>query len=142
MTFLLAFLLLVGVGAIAALHVLWGLGSHWPEASEEALARSVVGDGRRRMPAPWLCFAVAAVLALMALWPLYAVGFASQTVALQGSFAIAGIFCARGIAGYSRPWREHFTDEPFVTRNRRFYSPLCLLLGVAYIALVSGEFAT
>ncbi|SJZ76810.1 Protein of unknown function [Enhydrobacter aerosaccus] len=139
MTALLAFLLLLGVGAIAALHLLWGLGSHWPEASEEALARSVVGDGRRRMPPPWLCFAVAFVLAVVALWPVYALGLASVTVASQGSFAIAGVFIARGLAGYSRPWREHFTDEPFATRNRRYYSPLCLLLGVAYIALVSGE---
>ncbi|MBS0520213.1 MAG: DUF3995 domain-containing protein [Proteobacteria bacterium] len=142
MTVLLAILLSAGVGAIAAIHALWGLGSHWPEASEEALARSVVGDGRRRMPAAWLCFAVALVLAIIALWPLYAVTLASQTVALQGSFTIAGIFIARGLAGYSRRWREHFTDEPFVTRNRRYYSPLCLLLGVAYIALVSGEFGT
>ncbi len=139
MTALLAFLLLLGVGAIAAVHALWGLGSHWPEASEEALARSVVGDGRRRMPASWLCFAVALVLAIFAVWPIYALGFASDLVALQGSFVIAGIFIARGLAGYSRPWREHFTDEPFATRNRRYYSPLCLLLGMAYIALVSGE---
>lgn len=141
MTGLLAVVLLLGVGAIAVLHGLWGLGSLWPETSEEKLARSVVGDGRRHMPPPWLCFAVAAVLAVVALWPLYVVTLASDVVARQGSFVIAGIFMARGIAGYSRRWREHFTDEPFATRNRRYYSPLCLLLGAAYIALVSGEFS-
>jgi hypothetical protein len=62
---------------------------------------------------------------------------------MQGSFVIAGIFMARGLAGYSRRWREHFTDEPFATRNRRYYSPLCLLLGLAYVALVAaGEFGS
>jgi hypothetical protein len=141
MTALLAFLLLVGVGAIAVLHFLWGLGSHWPEASEEALVRGMVGDGRRRMPPPWQCFVVAVLLAAMAVWPVYALGFASRQTALQGSFVIAGLFIARGLAGFSTRWREHFTDEPFATRNRRYYSPLCLLLGVAYIALVAGEFA-
>lgn len=141
MTALLAFLLLLGVGAIAVVHFLWGLGSHWPEGSEEALVRGMVGDGRRRMPPPWQCFAVGLLLALIALWPIYALGFASGETAVQGSFVIAGIFVARGLAGYSGRWRAHFTDEPFATRNRRYYSPLRLLLGVAYVALVAGELA-
>ena len=63
MNAVLAFLLFVGVGAIAVVHALWGLGSTWPEANQEALARGVVGDGRKRMPPPWQCFAVAALLA-------------------------------------------------------------------------------
>ena len=74
MTALMALLLTIGVGAIAVIHVMWGLGSHWPEASEEALARSVVGDGRRRMPPSWQCFLVALVLAVMALEPRKGVG--------------------------------------------------------------------
>ncbi len=142
MTVLLAVLLFVGVGAIAGLHVLWGLGNPWPQATGEALARSVVGDGRRRMPPPWLCFAVALVLAAVALWPLYVVSAASPLLGMQGCFAIAGVFVARGLAGYSRRWKEHFTAEPFATYNRRYYSPLCLLLGAGYVALVAGEFGT
>jgi len=139
MTALMALLLTIGVGAIAVIHVMWGLGSHWPEASEEALARSVVGDGRRRMPPSWQCFLVALVLAVMALWPWYALGRVAEPAVLAGSYMIAGIFVARGIAGFSHRWRAHFTIEPFATRNRRYYSPYCLLLGVGYIALVAGE---
>ena len=52
MTFLFAFLLFLGVATPAAIHALWGTGSTWPEASAEALARSVVGDGRRRENVP------------------------------------------------------------------------------------------
>jgi hypothetical protein len=139
MTALLAVLLTIGVGAIAVIHAMWGLGSHWPEANEEALARAVVGDGRRRMPPPWQCFAVAIGLVLMALWPWYALGRIAEPVVLAGSYTVAGIFMARGIAGYSVRWRAHFKDEPFATRNRKYYSPYCLLIGVGYIALVAGE---
>jgi hypothetical protein len=139
MTALMAFLLTIGVGAIAVVHVMWGLGSHWPEESEEALARSVVGDGRRRMPPSWQCFLVALILVVMALWPWYVLGRIAEPAVLAGTYMIAGIFVARGIAGYSQRWRAHFTTEPFATRNRRYYSPYCLLLGVGYIALVAGE---
>lgn len=139
MTALMALLLTIGVGAIAVIHAMWGMGSHWPEKSEEALALSVVGDGRRRMPPPWQCFAVALVLAAMALWPWYVLGRIGDNLVLAGTYAIAGVFMARGIAGFSARWRAQFTTEPFATRNRRYYSPYCLLLGVGYIALVAGE---
>jgi Protein of unknown function (DUF3995) len=132
-------MLFVGVGAVAVIHALWGMGSHWPEASEEALVRAAVGDGRRRMPPAWQCFAVALVLAAMAIWPWYALGRMSDPAVLAGTYVVAGIFMARGVAGYSVRWRAHFTDEPFATRNRRYYSPYCLLMGVGYIALVAGE---
>ena len=43
MTVLFAFLLFVGVGAIAVINAMWGMGYNWPEASEEVL---VVSTGR------------------------------------------------------------------------------------------------
>jgi hypothetical protein len=91
------------------------------------------------MPPPWQCFAVALALAAMALWPWYVLGRIGDHFVLAGTYTIAGIFMARGIAGFSARWRTHFTAEPFATRNRRYYSPYCLLLGVGYIALVAGE---
>ncbi len=139
MTVLLAFLLTIGVGAVAVIHLMWALGSHWPEASEEALVRAVVGDGRRRMPPAWQSVAVAILLVAMAFWPWYAVGRIHDPLVLAGSYTVAGVFVARGIAGYSMRWRSHFKEEPFATRNRRYYSPYCLLLGIGYIALVAGE---
>jgi hypothetical protein len=139
MSIVLAALLFLGVGAAAAVHALWGLGSTWPEANEEALARGVVGDGRRRMPPAWQCFAVAAVLAVLALWPFFMLGRGEAAVVLAGSFAIGGLFIARGLAGYSPRWRGRFRDEPFATRDRRYYSPFCLLMGVGYLALMAGE---
>ena len=89
MTVLMALLLTIGVGAVAVIHVVWGLGSHWPEASEEALARSVVGDGRSRMPPPWQCFLVALVLGVMALWPWYVLGRIDRPAVLAGTYRMS-----------------------------------------------------
>ena len=41
----------------------------------------------------------------------------------------------RGTAGYSARWRARFTAQPFRTRDFSLYSPLCLALGVGFIAL-------
>jgi nicotinamide riboside transporter PnuC len=139
MSFVLALLLFVGIGAIAVIHVLWGLGYNWPEANEEALARSVVGDGRRRMPSAWQCYAVAAALAVLAVWPFVLLGRDEEPWAQAVTFIGAGIFMARCVAGYTPTWRMHFRDEPFATRNRRYYSPYCLLMGIGYLALLAGE---
>lgn len=139
MNTVLALLLFVGVGAIAVVHALWGLGGTWPEPNQEALARGVVGDGRKHMPPPWQCFAVAVLLALVALWPWYVLGRSSEPAVLTGTFAIAGAFVARGWAGYSPRWRSIFYDEPFARRDKRYYSPYSLLLGVSYLALLAGE---
>jgi hypothetical protein len=43
------------------------------------------------------------------------------------------------VAGYTPTWRMHYRDEPFATRNRRYYSPYCLLMSVGYLALIAGE---
>lgn len=139
MNLVLAIPLFLGVGAVAVVHALWGLGSTWPEANAEALARSVVGDGRRRMPPAWQCFAVAAALALLALWPFYMLGRGDVPIVLAGSFAVGGLFIVRGLAAHSPRWRSRFHDEPFATRDRRYYSPFCLMVGIGYLALLAGE---
>ena len=62
----------------------------------------------------------------------------SQLV-LIGSIVIGAIFFIRGTAGYSARWRARFTAEPFRTRDFYLYSPLCLALGVGFIALLTRE---
>ena len=130
------------VFALAALPYQWSRGSHWPEASEEALARAIVGDGRRHMPSPIACLAVSAVLALVALWPLCVATGVTDLRVPQTSVAIGGVFVGRGLAGYVPRWRQLFSDEPFATRDKRYYSPLCLVLGLGYAALGARDFVT
>src|SRR5688500_20211123 len=99
MTVLFAFLLFVGVGVLAVIHAMWGLGYNWPEASEEALARSVVGDGRRHMPPAWQCYAVAVVLAVGALWPFIMLGRGDAAWVPSVPLIVAGGVVAPGVAG-------------------------------------------
>jgi hypothetical protein len=125
--------------AIAAFHAYWGLGGVWPEKDVAALARAVVGDGRTRMPPPWSCFAVAAALVVVAAWPWVIVAWPDSRLVLIGSVVIGAVFFIRGSAGYSPRWRGRFRAEPFRTRDFYLYSPLCLALGVAFIALLTRE---
>lgn len=136
---LIAFLLFAVVFALSWIHFQWSRGSHWPEESEEALARAVIGDGRRRMPGRIACLALSFVLAMVALWPLSVLGHATDLQVRQVSMVISGVFVARGIAGYTPRWRGYFYDQPFTTRDKRYYSPLCLMLGLGYAAFAAGD---
>jgi hypothetical protein len=122
---------------IAAIHAYWGTGGTWPERDAADLARAVVGDGRTRMPPPWLCFAVAAALLVVAAWPWMMLLAPDSEPALVFGIAAAAIFFVRGSAGYSPRWRQRFSTEPFATRDMRFYSPLCLALATGMMALLA-----
>lgn len=129
------------LAAIAALHAAWGLGSHWPCASEESLVRAAGGTpGARRMYPPSACFAVAAMLAGVSAWPLFAADLLPAAwpgwLTEVAGVAIAAIFMARGIAGYVPAWRRLHSAEPFATLDRRIYAPLCFALGAGFITLL------
>jgi Protein of unknown function (DUF3995) len=122
---------------IAALHAYWGLGGTWPERNAADLARAVVGDGRTRMPPPWSCFTVAALLLVVAAWPWAMVAAPDNPAAMVVGIVLAAIFFVRGSAGYSPRWRQRFSTEPFATRDMRFYSPLCMALATGMMALLA-----
>ena len=117
----------------------WAVGGIWPAASEPDLARAVIGDGRIRMPPPWQCAAVAAALIVVAAWPWVIVAWPDSPFVLIGSIVVGAVFFLRGAAGYGPRWRARFKAEPFRTRDFYIYSPLCLALGVAFIALLTRE---
>lgn len=135
----LAVALSLALALLAAAHAWWAMGGIWPLASEPLLARTVIGDGRVRMPPPWQCAAVAVALAVGAGWPWLIVNWADNQLVFIGSIVIGAVFFIRGTAGYSPRWRSHFTAEPFRTRDFYLYSPLCLALGVGFIALLTRE---
>ena len=130
----------VVLALLAAAHAWWATGAIWPAASEPDLARAVIGDGRVRMPPPWQCAAVAVVLAIVAAWPWAIVTWPDSRPVLIGSIVIGAVFFLRGTAGYSARWRGRFKAEPFRTRDFYLYSPLCLALGVGFIALLTRGF--
>jgi hypothetical protein len=137
----LAILLSVVVFFIAAIHAYWGLGGYWPAASAERLAKTAIGTPNVKMvPSASSCFAVAAVLAGVASWPLFAAGWVPAAwphwLTLLAGAGIAAVFVGRGLAGYTSAWRRRFSEEPFASLDRLVYSPLCLFLGAGYIALL------
>ena len=137
MTLAVALSLVVALLALA--HAWWATGRIWPAASEPDLARAVIGDGRIRMPPAWQCAAVALALLAVAAWPWVVMSWPDSSLVLIGSIVIGAVFFIRGAAGYGARWRARFTAEPFRTRDFYLYSPLCLALGVGFIALLTRE---
>jgi hypothetical protein len=137
----LAIVLWAVLAAIAVLHATWGAGSHWPCESEESLVTTVGGTpGAKRMYPSSACFTVAAMLASVSAWPLFAAGLLPAAwpswLTLLAGAAVAAVFVVRGIAGYVPAWRRLHSAEPFATLDRRIYAPLCFALGAGFITIL------
>lgn len=129
------------LAGIAVLHVYWGIGGRWPGTDEETCAKAVVGSrGVKNMPPPAAAFAVAIAL-LAAAWIALALGgfvswpLSASLLALAG-LAAGMVFLARGLAGFTPPWRRLAPELPFARNDVRYFSPLCLLLGAGFVFLV------
>jgi hypothetical protein len=132
--------------ALAALHAWWGVGGRWPGHDERSLVEMVVGRTRStRMPGLVRCMLVA--LALFAAAGLVAlqgnvisVDFGVPGARLvQAGFWMAGaVFALRGLAGFIPPIFAYADGTPFASLNRRFYSPLCLLIAAGFAATGTG----
>ena len=136
-----ATLLVIALSAITGLHLLWATGRTWPAKNEAELVRLVVGDPKwSRMPPQGVTAAVAAALgavtATAGLLPSRFGSWLDGPVTLAGA-AIGLVFLARGIATYTAPWRRGRGLEPFATRDRLFYGPSAIALGVGFLHLVS-----
>lgn len=114
----------------AALHLLWAIGAWVPIRDEAALARATVGaPGNTKMPGPIPCALVSVALSFAAALP-HLTTFPLRTLLLLG---IAAVFLLRGMAAYLPAWRKLVPEEPFATLDRRYYGPLCLLLGTSFL---------
>lgn len=134
MTLFIAIAIFLTLSAAAALHLYWAAGGYWPAQSKETLAQTVIGSkGTRHLPPPWLTVLVAVAIFLAGLLPLLWVASAGQILpeALLKFAAITlfAIFTLRGIASYTRFFRRLHGEEPFASLDRRYFGPLCLLIG-------------
>lgn len=142
-----ALLLASLLALLAGLHVYWGLGGVWPGTDQKSCARAIAGfPGIDRMPPPAAAFAVAAALLAAALVApalagVIALPLPSCLVLLAG-VAAAAVFLGRGIAGFTPAWRKLTPEMPFARNDRRWFSPLCLLIGAGFATLsLQGFFA-
>ena len=116
------------LAGLAGLHAAWGLGASWPLGDRTALADAIAG--RREVPPPGACWAVAGSLGTAAMlvagrprvFPrLRRAGAAGVVVTLtvRGALGLADRTDAVSPGSTSRRFRE---------LDRRYYSPLCLIL--------------
>ena len=130
------------LGAIAALHAVWAARIWWPVRDEAALARTIAGfRGIDRMPDILPSVAVATVIfacMLLAADMSFAPGL-TRLPPMLVAIATAGaslVFLARGAAGFTPFWAKLTPEEPFRTLDRRYYSPLCILIGLGFAGLI------
>ena len=139
-------ILIVILVALAALHAWWGVGGRWPGHNELSLVELVIGRTRSmRMPGLIACMRVASALfaaaGLVALQSkVIAVDFGTAgNLLVQAGFWIAGaVFGLRGLAGFIPPVFAYAEGTPFASLNRRFYSPLCLLIAAGFAVTGTG----
>jgi len=138
---LLASLVALVLLAIALLHAYWGVGGVWPGSDPADLARRVAGfrDSAGSIRSPVACFLVAAALCFSAVVALVLGGAIASPLPFfilgPAALVITLVFLGRGVAGYTSAWRRLTPVQPFARLDRRYYSPLCLLLGAAFFML-------
>lgn len=141
---ILAIILAAVLWALAAIHAYWAFGGKWPGSTERELVDIVVGVGER-MPPPVVSLAVAIGLSLLGLTPLIATGLVDDRPLAAAGLAeylpwllaaAAFIFLARGLATFvlrfvPKAAKNH--SKRFIELDARFYGPLCVVLGLAYL---------
>ncbi len=137
-----AIILLLVLTALGGLHFYWAGGGLWPGRDRNSLLRIVLGieaakgripPGPTTMVGVSLC--VAGVLPFLhqelIVLPLLDGALGARLLPIAVALA-AVIFAVRGVAGYVPAWRRTMNGEPFATLDVRYYSPLCLAIGVGF----------
>jgi len=138
MSMFISSLMFIALFAVALAHFLWSLGRTWPIRDEKLLAQTVVGfRDIERMPPRLASFAVAVAAAAAGVLALALADHDSGGLPLNlVGLLLAAIFLARGALGYTGWWAERTPEPNFRLNDRRVYSPLCLALGLGFLALV------
>lgn len=131
----------------AIIHVYWAAGGYWPGTDSRSLAKAVVGtNGIEKMPPNWITGLVSLGIFLAALWPLFwlewiVLPLPRWSVA-AGLIVLTLIFLGRGVAGFVPAIRRANSEEPFASRDRRYFSPLILLIGIGLLYLLIRHWNT
>jgi 4-amino-4-deoxy-L-arabinose transferase-like glycosyltransferase len=138
MSMLISSFMFIALFAVSIAHFSWAFGSTWPIRTEKLLAQTVVGTaGIERMPPRLASLAVAIATIAAGIFGLALADHDSGGMWMSVIGAVIGlIFLARGIIGYMPFWAALTPEPSFRFNDRRVYSPLCILLGVGFLALV------
>lgn len=137
MSMLIAAFMFIALLAVSVAHFLWSIGRTWPIRNEKLLAQTVVGTaGIETMPPRLASLAVAVVILAAGIAALALADHdgGGQLLTVTG-FGFGLLFLARGAVGFTTWWAAQTPEPNFRLNDRRVYSPLCLLLGVGFVAL-------
>lgn len=126
--------------ATALIHFFWALGGDWPGHDETSLAKTVVGENDiKSMPPQILTTVVAILIFASGVWALLATDIFAiaipQVFLKAGVYVLAAVFILRGAVGLLPLMARFAGEEPFATLNKRFYSPLILMIGAGYFVI-------
>jgi hypothetical protein len=122
---------------LALLHIYWGAGGKWGIAASIPTKK----DGKKLIdPGPLACFIVASGLLVFAFF----ISIKTQLILFNipgwllnsGLWIIAAIFLLRAIGEFKYiGFFKKITSTPFGKMDTKYYSPLCLLIGLSIIIL-------
>lgn len=138
---ILAYILCAILTVISALHVFWAAGGSWPGHDRKSLALTVIGaNGIEKMPPAWVTELVACCIMIAGICPLFWVGVfqfpLSDTLLWLAMVVLVLVFVGRGISGYLSFFRNSNSEQPFADLDQKYYSPLCLFIGLGFIILL------
>jgi len=129
------------LAATGVLYLLWAAGLTFPFSNEQALARSLIGRrGITQIPSR-LSFVYISLLFFAAAIAAFLLGGFSEAVPRSKPFLLPVgllltlVFFGRGIAGVLPAFERAAPEQPYLSLNRRLYSPLCALAGAAFLFL-------
>lgn len=135
-----AIALFLTLSAIAALHVYWAFGGLWPGATTKGLIDSVIGVPEMQfMPPRWMTLVVAGLIFLGGVIALFAgdlLPFRPRWMLQAATGVFTLVFLGRAAAGFWIAYHGSKASEPFATNDLLLYSPLCLMIGGAFAALL------
>jgi hypothetical protein len=126
------------LAALGLVHAVWATGSAWPARDRRQLANLVAGT--ETMPGRAWCTAVAGGLATSG--ALVAGVGGEHSSARVARAVVCGAFLVRGSAGVTKTTHHLVSWTPgaeFVRRDRRWYGPLCLGIGVAIAPTLTAD---
>ena len=122
----------LGYIGLAAMHVNWARGSFWPFRDAEAASDQVTGRSGKSLPSAGSCLGVAGLLTAAS---CFVSGRPRRYPGLSraGATGVVAVLSSRGLlglAGRTDLLSPGSTSKAFRSRDRRIYSPTCLLLAV------------
>ncbi len=147
---------------IACLHAFWAIGGKWPGRDDESLAKMVIGTkGLTKLPKASLTMLVATLIFIAGLIPLlwgyhqdganaYMSLFPDSSLSILkmmnnliphwllkvSMIGLTLIFLVRGLVTYTLWAEKQNLEEPFRSLDKKYYAPLCLILGVGFMVLL------